>query len=86
MAALLSACSQAGYPAVLDSPMPRGDPEMSPDQVQQATDALISDRNQLSAQTAADSQANPPPSGAGNGTAAPATTGSTKTAGAGAKP
>jgi hypothetical protein len=56
---LVSACSPgADYPTVLADPTPRADQPMTPDQVKQATDALISDRAQLSAQA---QQANDPP-------------------------
>jgi hypothetical protein len=73
--ALLAGCSPgADYPTVLDKPMPRAEETMSPDQVKQATDALINDRARLSA----DAQA------AQAGT--PATTGTTPTAGAATKP
>jgi hypothetical protein len=48
---------------------------MNPDQVKQATDALISDRNRLSTDTQAPQQAS-----------APATTGSTRPAGSAPKP
>jgi hypothetical protein len=71
-AVLLGACSVGGeYPTVLAPPAPRAEEPMSADQVKQATDALISDRTRLSADTQA---------------AAPATTGSTPSAGAAAKP
>lgn len=76
IAVLVAACSPgADYPVILDRPAPRADQPMNPDQVKQATDALISDRNRLSA---ANPQASPQ-------TAAPATTGSTP-AGSAAKP
>jgi hypothetical protein len=76
MVVLVSGCS-SDYPAVLANPTPRDDPPMTPDQIKQATDNLISDRNQLSTQVDA---------GQGNG-AAPATpaTGA-QPAGAPAKP
>ena len=48
---------------------------MSPDQVKQATDALISDRNRLSSDAQAGQQAS-----------APAATGSTRPAGSAPKP
>jgi hypothetical protein len=50
-AAVVSGCSQgSGFPRVLDSPAPRADTPLSPVQVQQATDDLISDRDRLSAE------------------------------------
>ena len=76
IATLLAACSPgADYPAILDRPAPRADQPMNPDQVKQATDALISDRSRLSAGTQAPQQAS-----------APATTGSTRPAGSAPKP
>jgi hypothetical protein len=84
MAVLLAACS-ADYPTVLAPPTPRGDPEMDPNQLKQATDALISDRDQLNSAAQANSQANPPPN-AGDPAAQPATTGSAQTAGVAAQP
>ena len=80
IAALVAACSPgADYPVILDRPAPRADQPMSPDQVKQATDALISDRNRLSTDTQASQQAPQQAS-------APATTGSTRPAGSAPKP
>ncbi len=39
------------FPAVHDMPPPRADAPMDPDQVQQATEALITERNHLTAQS-----------------------------------
>jgi outer membrane murein-binding lipoprotein Lpp len=76
IAALVAACSPgADYPSILDKPAPRADQTMNPDQVKQATDALISDRNRLSSDTQAAQQAS-----------APASTGSTRPAGSAPKP
>jgi hypothetical protein len=76
IAALVAACSPgADYPVILDRPAPRADQPMNPDQVKQATDALISDRNRLSTDTQASQQAS-----------APAATGSTRSAGSAPKP
>ncbi len=76
IAAVVAACSPgADYPAVLDKPEPRADQPMNPDQVKQATDALISDRNRLSSDAQANQQAS-----------APAATGSTRPAGSAPKP
>jgi hypothetical protein len=50
LALVVGSCSPSNYPAVLANPTPRDDPPMTPDQIKQATDNLISDRNQLSAQ------------------------------------
>jgi hypothetical protein len=85
IAVMVAACSPgADYPAVLDRPEPRADQTMNPDQVKQATDALISDRTRLST----DAQASQPASElAGQQQAsAPATTGSTRPAGSAPKP
>jgi hypothetical protein len=79
MAMLVSGCS-SNYPAVLANPTPRDDPTMTPDQVKQATDNLISDRNQLSTQVQAAQAA----AGA-DGALAPAAAGAPP-AGAPAKP
>jgi hypothetical protein len=77
IAALVAACSPgADYPTVLDRPAPRAEQTMSPDQVKQATDALISDRDRLSA-------ANPQ---ASQQAGTPAATGTTRPAGSAAKP
>jgi hypothetical protein len=74
IASLVAACSPgADYPSILDKPAPRAEQPMNPDQVKQATDALISDRSRLSA-------------GAPQQASAPATTGSTQPAGSAAKP
>jgi hypothetical protein len=75
-AALVASCSPgADYPSILDKPAPRAEQTMNPDQVKQATDALISDRSRLSA------GAQPPQQ-----TSAPAVTGSTRPAGSAPKP
>jgi len=71
IATLVAACSPgADYPSILDKPAPRAEQPMSPDQVKQATDALISDRNRLGQQQAS----------------APAATDSTRPAGSAPKP
>ena len=76
IAALVAACSPgADYPSILDKPAPRAEQPMNPDQVKQATDALISDRSRLSAGAPAPQQAS-----------APAATGSTRPAGSAPKP
>ena len=80
IAALLAACSPgADYPSILDKPAPRADQPMNPDQVKQATDALISDRNRLSSDAQASQQAS-------QQAGAPAATGSTRPAGSAPKP
>ena len=76
IAALVAGCSPgADYPAILDKPAPRAEQTMNPDQVKQATDALISDRTRLSTDAQANQQAS-----------APAATGSTRPAGSAPKP
>ncbi len=85
-AALLAACSQvadyqSSYPTLFAKPEPRAQQTMTPDQVQQATSALMSDRTQLSAEAqSAQSEA------AASGMTSPATTGTTPSAGAKTKP
>jgi hypothetical protein len=79
IAALVAACSPgADYPSILDKPAPRADQPMNPDQVKQATDALISDRTRMSAGVQ--------PAQAPQQASAPATTGSTRPAGSAPKP
>jgi hypothetical protein len=83
LAAVVAACSPgADYPTILDRPAPRADQPMNPDQVKQATDALISDRTRLSG----GAQPAQPAPAATQQTSAPATTGSTRPAGSAAKP
>jgi hypothetical protein len=54
IAVLASGCSpEIAFPAIHDMPPPRADTPLSPDQVKQATDGLISDRNHLSTETQA---------------------------------
>ena len=98
---LLSACSEVGFPAVHDMPAPRADTPLTPDQVKQATDDLISERDRLSSETQANGQPSATGSTAGNAApgsqnksssaaqpaaAQPAASGATVTAGAYAKP
>jgi hypothetical protein len=77
------------FPAVHDMPPPRADTTMDADQVQQATEALITQRNHLTAETQGNGQdktANPPApdSAKRTSTAAPATPGSITVQGAAA--
>jgi hypothetical protein len=84
LALTLAACSPgADYPNILAKPDPRAQQTMSPDQVKQATDALLSDRAQLSTSAQA-AQASAIASGMA--AAPPATTGTTPGAGAARKP
>ena len=78
----MSGCSPGAdypslFPAVHDMPPPRADTPMDDNQVQQATEDLISDRNRLSAEAqgdgqsanaAANSAAKTPPAAGGSGT------------------
>jgi hypothetical protein len=59
---LVSGCSEMGFPSVHDMPAPRADTTLTPDQVKQATDDLISQRDHLSteAQTTGQIGANAP--------------------------
>ena len=86
------------FPAVHDMPPPRADTTMDADQVQQATEALITERNHLSAEAqgtghdktaspaAADAAKKPPATAANKSppTAAPKASGSTNAQGAAA--
>ena len=74
--AMVGGCSQvteyqSAFPSVLAPPAPRAEQPMSADELKQATDALISDRTKLSADAQGAQQAS-----------APATTGTTRSAGA----
>lgn len=63
VAFLVSGCSpEIGFPAVHDMPAPRADTPLTPDEVKQATDNLISERDHLSTAT----QGNGQPSTAAN--------------------
>jgi hypothetical protein len=63
---------------VLNDPPAREDTPLKPDEVKQAVDNLISDRNHLCSETTADSSGNTPHCGDASA--------SVKTAGAAAKP
>jgi hypothetical protein len=82
LAALLAACSPVAYPSLTANPMPRGDNPMTPDDVQQATSSLISDRTRLSSEAQA-AQASAVASGMSPSAASAA---GTPAAGAAAKP
>jgi len=72
------------FPAVRDMPPPRADTTMDADQLQRATEALITERNQLSAAAQAAGQgktANPQPADAAKKPPAPAAAKSAPTAG-----
>jgi len=50
-ASLLSGCSNIGFPAIHDMPTPRADTPLTPEQVKEATQDLISQREHLSEET-----------------------------------
>jgi hypothetical protein len=94
VAVVLSACSEVGFPAVHDVPAPRAEITLSPDQVKQATDDLICERDHLTngaqsgvqAGGAATTSAKPPAAPQKPCTPPPAVTGSVVPASAYAKP
>ncbi len=47
LACLVAGCSEVGFPAVHDMPAPRADTPLTPDQIKQATDDLVSQREHL---------------------------------------
>jgi hypothetical protein len=56
-ALVLSGCAaDTGFPAVHDMPGPRTDTTLTPDEVKQATDSLISERDHLSAEAQGNAQ------------------------------
>jgi hypothetical protein len=85
-AVLLAACSPgAEFPSVLDSPQPRADKPMSPDQVKEVTNSLISDRDHLSAEAQPPAAQASAPAGR-RAAPPPDATGSTQSAGVAARP
>jgi len=76
--ALVAGCSSTAFPVVLSDPPPPKENTLSPAQVQQAMDGLISDRNHLCAVAVADQTGSTPQDCEA--------TGSTPKAGAAAKP
>jgi hypothetical protein len=86
-AVLLAACSPgAEFPSVLDNPQPRADKPMTPDQVKEVTNSLISDRDHLSAEAQPTPTAQPGAPAGQRAAAAPDATDSTQTAGAATRP
>jgi hypothetical protein len=87
-AVLIAGCSSSSapslFPAVLDTPPPRDDTPLSPEQVKQAMDNLTAERDRLCAEATANGTPNATAANCGSGNAA--TTGSTATAGGAGKP
>jgi hypothetical protein len=53
----LAGCAvEAGFPAVHDMPTPRAETTLTPDQIKEATDSLISQREHLSTEAQAGAQ------------------------------
>jgi hypothetical protein len=71
VAFLVSGCSELGFPSVHDVPAPRPDTTLSPDQVKQATDDLISQREHLSTEAQTTGQVSPASNVAGNPSGVP---------------
>ncbi len=97
VAFLVSGCSEVGFPAVHDMPVPRVDTTLTPDQVKQATDVLTSERDHLNTEAQCSAQPNPPANAAASPPPAAAqncpspvaqsvAARTTQTAGAGTKP
>jgi hypothetical protein len=87
-AALIAGCSSSSspslFPVVLDHPAPRDDTPLSPEQVKQATDSLVADRNRLCAEAVANGAPNATAANCGSGNTA--NPGAAQTAGGAAKP
>jgi hypothetical protein len=84
---LVSGCSsEVVFPAIHDMPAPRADTPLTPDQVKQATDDLISQRDHLQAIPATNPAGNTPPAAQNASLQPAATPGASQTAAAAAKP
>jgi hypothetical protein len=57
VAFLVTGCAEIGFPAVHDMPAPRADTTMTPDQVKQATDDLVTERDRLNTGSVPNAQA-----------------------------
>lgn len=79
--ALMGGCAATTFPTVLADPPPPAETPLSPDQIKQAVDSLISDRNRQCSEAIADAQPGDPRPDCGV-----ATTGTTPNSGAAAKP
>jgi len=92
LALLVSGCTDAIYPAVHDMPTARPNTTLTPDEVKQATDNLILERDHLSTETQAAAPPGAPANPTANAVPAPnkpasaAQTAQTQTAGANPKP
>jgi hypothetical protein len=86
-ALLIAGCSSSPapslFPVVLDKPPPRDDTPLSPEQVKQATDSLVADRNRLCAEAVANGAPNATAANCGSDAPSP---GAAQTAGGPAKP
>jgi len=80
--ALVCGCSSTPFPAVLSDPPPSAETTLNPDQVKQAVDDLVSDRNHVCAQAIADADTAVTPASCGAGTV----TGAAPNTGAAVKP
>jgi hypothetical protein len=79
---LVSGCAETGFPAVHDMPAPRADTPLTPDQVKEATDALISERDHLSTEAQGSGQPPPATDTAGNAASGPQPSSSAQSAAA----
>jgi hypothetical protein len=77
VALFVAGCSDVIFPAVHDMPGPRADTPLTPEQVKQATDNLICEREHLSTEAASGSPGAPAnPAGKGSSSCPPQTAGS----------
>lgn len=79
---LVCGCSSTPFPTVLNDPPPPAETTLNTDQVKQAVNELVSDRNHVCAEAMADGATNVTPADCGAGPA----TGATPNTGAAAKP
>ena len=79
LGALLAACTSSSssgtFPSLFAEPPPRGDTPLTPDEVKQATDTLLTDRAHLCAEAIANTQPGAPPPDCGTQTGTPGQTG-----------
>jgi hypothetical protein len=91
LAVFLAGCTQAGFPDIQQQPAGRAETPLTPDQVKQATDSLISERDKLSTEVQANPQsatatAPAQPNSVGTGTTGATASASAQAAGANNKP